>query len=177
MEPAVPPRQSTLDTARGKHKGGECNGDANANTEPSMHSDDYECDCDACLLGFDDSHPGEVREGPPIKRTAVNVIFYNFFLSHKKFFSIFYMVIMWCCYNTVNFLQSHHNGHPIACPHGQAMGCLLWFLNVIYVPPQSLQYCMPWHVILDHTVTAVTVLSCALHNEVVINGCHFYWSQ
>ena len=28
-----------------------------------------------------------------------------------------------CRYNTVNFLQNHHNRHPL----GRVMGCLLWF--------------------------------------------------
>ena len=29
----------------------------------------------------------------------------------------------------VNFLLNTHNRHPIACPWGQAMGCLLWVLS------------------------------------------------
>ena len=31
-----------------------------------------------------------------------------------------------CHYNVVNFLQNIHNKHPIACPLGRGMGCLLW---------------------------------------------------
>ena len=30
-------------------------------------------------------------------------------------------------YNVVNFPQYPHNRHPIACPWGRGMGCLLWF--------------------------------------------------
>ena len=37
-----------------------------------------------------------------------------------------------CRDNTVNFLQNHHNRHPIACPWGWAMGvfcdCSLWYM-------------------------------------------------
>ena len=29
-------------------------------------------------------------------------------------------------YNVVNFPQNSHNRHPIACPQGRGMGCLLW---------------------------------------------------
>ena len=36
--------------------------------------DEFECDCDSCLLGFDDTRPGEVLEQPKtikVKRSAV----------------------------------------------------------------------------------------------------------
>ena len=36
----------------------------------SSEDDDF-CDCDACLLGFDDTRPGEVIEEPRRKRTPV----------------------------------------------------------------------------------------------------------
>ena len=80
-----------------KRKGGECNGDANANSELSMHTDDYECDCDTCLLGFDDSNPGEVREGPPVKRTAVNIFLYciYLFMCVLNNLTIFISVYVW----------------------------------------------------------------------------------
>ena len=32
---------------------------------------------------------------------------------------------IWCRFNTVSFLYNPHKRHPIACPLGQAMGCLL----------------------------------------------------
>ena len=32
----------------------------------------------------------------------------------------------------VKFLKNTHNRHPIDCPHGQAMGCLLWVQNQLY---------------------------------------------
>ena len=40
--------------------------------------------------------------------------------------------IVRCRYNAVNFLQSHHNMHPIARPSGRGMGCLLCLLTLIY---------------------------------------------
>ena len=39
---------------------------------------------------------------------------------------------MWCRYNTVNLLQNPYNRHPLACPWGQDMACLLWFYNLIH---------------------------------------------
>ena len=33
---------------------------------------------------------------------------------------------MWCCYNTVNFLQNPPKRHPTAHPCGWGMGCILW---------------------------------------------------
>ena len=32
-------------------------------------------------------------------------------------------------HNAVNFLQTNHNRHLIACPWGRGMGCLLWAIN------------------------------------------------
>ena len=54
-----------------KRKETERNGDSDTS---NMYHGDYECDCDACLLGFDDTRPGEVLEnGPPVKKNPVNV--------------------------------------------------------------------------------------------------------
>ena len=39
--------------------------------------------------------------------------------------------IVWCHFNMVNFLTNNHKRHPIACPLGQAMGCLLWIQHLI----------------------------------------------
>ena len=32
---------------------------------------------------------------------------------------------IWCCYNMVSFLKNSHNRHPIACPWGWDMWCLM----------------------------------------------------
>ena len=52
-----------------------------------------------------------------------------------------------CCYNKVNCLPNSHNRHPIACPWGQDMGCLMWSQNLTHVLPQSQQ---PFHAVLDY---------------------------
>ena len=54
----------------------------------------------------------------------------------------------------VNFLQNHHNRHPLARPLGWAMGCLLWVQALIYILPKSLQCCMHYRVILDRAIKA-----------------------
>ena len=38
-----------------------------------------------------------------------------------------------CRYNAVAFLQNNHKRHPIACPLGRCMWCLLWFWYVIHL--------------------------------------------
>ena len=60
-----------------------------------------------------------------------------------------------CCYNTVNFIQDIHERHPIACPPGWGFGCLLWVQLVINILPQFLQWCVQYHVMLDHVITAL----------------------
>ena len=71
---------------------------------------------------------------------------------------------VWCHYNVVKFLQIPHNSHPIACPWGRDMGCLLWIQIAIYVLPQQLEYCMQNHVVVDRITTA---LHCT--------GCIYWW--
>ena len=39
--------------------------------------------------------------------------------------------ILWCR-NRVNFLWNPHNRHPISCPHGQGIGCILWVQTGLY---------------------------------------------
>ena len=68
--------------------------------------------------------------------------------------------IVWCLYNAVNFLPNPHKIHPIAHPLGWDMGCILWVQTVIYTLPQSMQWCMWYHVILNRVITA---LNCTLH--------------
>ena len=60
-----------------------------------------------------------------------------------------------CYYKVVNFLPNPRKIHPIVCPSGWAMGCILWVQIVIYTLPQSLQWCMQYHVILDHAIMAL----------------------
>ena len=60
-----------------------------------------------------------------------------------------------CRYNAVDFLQIHHKRHPIARPLGRGMGCLLLIGIYIQILPQSLQWCVQYHVILDRVITAL----------------------
>ena len=66
---------------------------------------------------------------------------------------------MWCHYNLVNFLKNSHKIHPIAHPLGRDMGCLLYAPNLIYIWPRSLQWCMQYHLILYHVITAPDCVS------------------
>ena len=59
-----------------------------------------------------------------------------------------------CRYNTVNFLPNSPKIHPISHLLGWGMGCILWVQTLIYTLPQSLQWCMQYHVILDCIITA-----------------------
>ena len=52
----------------------------------------------------------------------------------------------------VNFLQNMHNRHPIACPYGQAMGCLVWLQSLTYVTSLGLSSSMQCCVILEHVI-------------------------
>ena len=52
-----------------------------------------------------------------------------------------------CCCNVVNFRPNPHKIHPIAHPLGRGMGCILRVKTVIYTLPQSLQWCVQYHVI------------------------------
>ena len=60
-----------------------------------------------------------------------------------------------CHYYPVSFLQSHHKIHPIACPLGWGMGCLLWVQYLIYILYQSPQWCAQYRVILDCIITTL----------------------
>ncbi len=50
--------------AGGAHKRRTTSNNGCARMMSSSSEDDDFCDCDACLLGFDDQHPGEVLEEP-----------------------------------------------------------------------------------------------------------------
>ena len=59
-------------------------------------------------------------------------------------------------YDMVSFLQNSHNRHPIARPHGRAMGCLLWVQSKNQVLPLYWKKC---HVITDNAKSFV-ISSC-----------------
>ena len=61
---------------------------------------------------------------------------------------------VWYHYDPVNFFWNSHKRHPIACPVGWAMGFLLWAQTLIYILPLSLHWCMQYHIILYHVITA-----------------------
>ena len=51
----------------------------------------------------------------------------------------------WYCYDNVNFIRIPHNRHPIAHPHGQAVGCLWGIQSLVHAlspsPYCCIQYC------------------------------------
>ena len=59
-----------------------------------------------------------------------------------------------CHYNAINFLPNPHKRHLIARPLVRDMGCFLWFQTLIYNLPLPLQWCIQYHVKLDHTMMA-----------------------
>ena len=62
--------------------------------------------------------------------------------------------IQWGTFITPLFLLTNaHKRNPIAHPSGWAMGCLLWVQTLIYILPQSLQWCMQYHAILSSVIT------------------------
>ena len=62
-------------------------------------------------------------------------------------------------YNAVKFLQNAHKRHPIAHPLGQDIRCILWAQTLIYSLPQSLQWWIQYHIILDRIITALDCIS------------------
>ena len=65
-----------------------------------------------------------------------------------------------CCYNAVNFLPHSHKIHPIACPLGRAMGCILRIQTLIYALPQLLN-----HATLDRVITALDYFYASMEKE------------
>ena len=49
---------------------------------------------------------------------------------------------VWCHHYAVNFLTNIHKQHPIPCPLGRDMGCLLWIQHLIDILPQFLRLFM-----------------------------------
>ena len=60
-----------------------------------------------------------------------------------------------CHCNAVQFLQNIVKSHPIACPLGRGMGCLLSVQSLIDILSLFLQWCVQCDVILDHVITAL----------------------
>ena len=58
-----------------------------------------------------------------------------------------------CSYNAVNFRPNLHKIYPIARPLRPGEGCILRVQTVIYTLPQSLQWCMTYHVIWYRVIT------------------------
>ena len=78
---------------------------------------------------------------------------------------------VWWRYNAVDFLQNHHKRHPIARPLGRDMGFLLWVQTYIHIPPQSPQWCVQYHIILDRVITALdcTSLESVMPPRLILN--------
>ena len=64
-----------------------------------------------------------------------------------------------CRYNVVNFCPNPNKRHPIACPLGRVMGCLLWIKPLMHILPQSLSYHMQNPVMMDLFITALDCTS------------------
>ena len=64
-----------------------------------------------------------------------------------------------CHHKAVNFLQNIYKRHPIARPSGRGMWCLLWVQPLIDILPHFLQWCVQYHVILDHVITALDCIA------------------
>ena len=60
------------------------------------------------------------------------------------------LITMRCHYEMVNFHKIRTKRHLIAHPWSHD----LWIQTLIYDPPESQQYCMKYHVILDRVMTA-----------------------
>ena len=45
---------------------------------------------------------------------------------------LIYIYTVRCHYNAVNLTENPHKRHPIACPLGRGMGCLLWVHTDLY---------------------------------------------
>ena len=90
-----------------------------------------------------------------------NVILYDSFLSCCLIISWYLYIHSW----KLTMLKSGSSlknpvpekkwMHPIACLLRQDMGCLLWVQTYIHILPQSPQWCVQYHVILNHAVTAL----------------------
>ena len=63
--------------------------------------------------------------------------------------------IMRCHYNPIKFLQIPHKRHPIARQWGRNVGCFLWIQILIYVQLQYIEYCMQYHIVLDHVIRSL----------------------
>ena len=52
-----------------------------------------------------------------------------------------------------------HQKHHIACRLGRDRVCILWVSTLIYILPQSLQWCMQYHVLLGNLCSLLVIIS------------------
>ena len=64
---------------------------------------------------------------------------------HHAHYGVNVMSTVYCLYNTVNFLQIPHNRPLTANMWGRDVGCLFWFLSLIYVLLLSL-HVISWYI-------------------------------
>ena len=72
---------------------------------------------------------------------------------------------MQCHYNVINFLQSPNKIHPIACLLGQEM----YFVVQTQTYTLSLQWCIPYRVILDHVIRALDCMEGKVYTGIIGN--------
>ena len=86
-------------------------------------------------------------------------------------------------YNTVMtwsvFCKTFTKYIPYLAQWGQNMGCILWVQTLIYTLPQSLQWCILYHVIFDHVITALDGIKCVcvcvwFENGLGLNLAHHF---
>ena len=70
-----------------------------------------------------------------------------------------------CRYKVVKFSSKSLQNTSQRSPIRQDMGCILWVLTLIYTLSQSLQWCIPYHVILDHVITVPVCIVMLLHTS------------
>ena len=85
-------------------------------------------------------------------------------------------VAVQCPYNAVNFLPNQNKIHPITRPLGRGMGCILVVQTVIHTLPQSLQWCVQYHLILYHVITTLDCIGTAMHTCIsIVRAILYTW--
>ena len=65
---------------------------------------------------------------------------------------------VWCLYNALNCLKTHHKRIPLVRPLWRDMSCLLWVQAFIYMLPRSPQWCRQHNAILDRVKTTLAYI-------------------
>ena len=61
----------------------------------------------------------------------------------------------------INSLKKSSQKTPYSSPNKESYGCILWIQPLFYILPQSLQWCMQYHVILDRiTMSPFCICQC-----------------